>query len=346
MLSYAFQVLRQRDFTDMETEAFDNIHNLFAVILSKGINRQLKQGLYREYQDREDNLNKLRGKINISGSLKLQVERKNMLRCEFDEFTENNKMNQILKSTALLLIHKGTVKTEYKHNLKQDILYFSNVDVVDLRRIAWSRIRFHRHNQNYHMLISICKLIVEGMLLTEASGEHKLANYIDDQAMFMLYENFLYGYFSKEHAGIEVKSSRFDWFVDEESTLLPKMKTDITLIQNSKVLIIDAKYYEKSGMFQNHHNKKSIRSDHLYQIFAYVKNYHSKLFMERTALVDLPEVSGLLLYAQTSKEGPVNQSYLMSGNRISVRTLDLNSEFEIIRDELDAIVVEHFGNLA
>ena len=31
-------------------------------------------------------------------------------------------------------------------------------------------------------------------------------------------------------------------------------------------------------------------------------------------------------------------SYLMSGNRISVKTLDLNCEFERIADQLDEIV--------
>ncbi len=49
MLSYAFQDLRPDREDDVAGEDFERIHDLFASILAKGIARQLKQGLYREY---------------------------------------------------------------------------------------------------------------------------------------------------------------------------------------------------------------------------------------------------------------------------------------------------------
>lgn len=49
MLSYAFQVLQQQDYQCIASEKFEHIDDLFAVILAKGVSRQLKQGLYREY---------------------------------------------------------------------------------------------------------------------------------------------------------------------------------------------------------------------------------------------------------------------------------------------------------
>ncbi len=48
MLSYAFTTLKQSVYENIEKESFDNIHNLFAAILAKGIGLQLKQGLYRK----------------------------------------------------------------------------------------------------------------------------------------------------------------------------------------------------------------------------------------------------------------------------------------------------------
>ena len=44
MLSYAFTTLNQGGYEDVATEEFENMHNLFAAILAKGIGRQLKQG--------------------------------------------------------------------------------------------------------------------------------------------------------------------------------------------------------------------------------------------------------------------------------------------------------------
>lgn len=50
----------------------------------------------------------------------------------------------------------------------------------------------------------------------------------------------------------------------------------------------------------------------------------------------------MLLYAQTDDEIQPNNTYMMSGNKISVRTLDLNCEFAEIAAQLNKIVDEHF----
>ena len=50
----------------------------------------------------------------------------------------------------------------------------------------------------------------------------------------------------------------------------------------------------------------------------------------------------MLLYAKTKDEMQPDGKYLMSGNKITVRTLDLYQSFAEIRKELDGIVEEHF----
>ena len=65
MLSYAFTTLNQGGYEDVATEDFENMHNLFAAILAKGISRQLKQGLYREYLNRKEDVAVVRGKIDM-----------------------------------------------------------------------------------------------------------------------------------------------------------------------------------------------------------------------------------------------------------------------------------------
>ena len=42
MLSYAFRALNQKEYGKVETETFENIADLFAEILSIGINKQIK----------------------------------------------------------------------------------------------------------------------------------------------------------------------------------------------------------------------------------------------------------------------------------------------------------------
>ena len=112
MLSYAFQSLKQSLYEDIAVEEFEDIHNLFAGILSNGIGSQLKQGLYREYVDKYDDLTVLRGKLNIQGTIKNRVQNRQRLSCEFDELSEDNIFNQILKLTATILIKNS--RTSFK----------------------------------------------------------------------------------------------------------------------------------------------------------------------------------------------------------------------------------------
>lgn len=171
MLSYAFQTLKQETYDDVAVESFDEMYNLLAAILAKGIGLQLKQGLYREYISHQEELTVMRDKINMPGTIKNKLLHKQVLTCDFDELSENNMLNQILKTTVMLLLRNGKVKAKYKDDLKKKMLYFSNVDSIEPTEIKWSSIRFQRNNQTYRMLISICQLIIEGVLLYAKTEE-------------------------------------------------------------------------------------------------------------------------------------------------------------------------------
>lgn len=107
--------------------------------------------------------------------------------------------------------------------------------------------------------------------------------------------------------------------------MLPIMQSDIMLVYGDRTLIIDAKYY--SHTTQKQYNVNTLHSNNLYQIFTYVKN--------KAAVGG--EVSGMLLYARTDEEIQPDHTYMMSGNRISVKTLDLNCDFREIARQLNAI---------
>ncbi len=330
MLSYAFTTLNQSNYDEIAAEEFDNMHNLFAAILSKGIGQQLKQGLYREYLNRTEDLAVVRGKIDIQGTIKHKIGKKQMISCEYDVLSENNLLNQILKTTVMLLIHHAKVDSEYKNELKKEMLFFSEVDTIDPTTIKWSGIRFQRNNQTYRMLISLCQFVLEGMLLTTEKGAYKMASFVDEQRMCRLYEKFILEYFSKEYPVLTVKASQIPWALDDGiGTMLPVMQSDITLSYGNKVLIIDAKYYTRTTQVQ--YDVHTLHSNNLYQIFTYVKNTDVNFG-------DKPhEVSGMLLYAQTEESIQPDNVYMMSGNRISVKTLNLNCEFSEIANQLNAI---------
>lgn len=71
MLAYAFQTLSQGNYEDVAVESFDEIYDLFADILAKGIGVQLKQGLYRDYINRQEELSVMRGKSICQGQSRI-----------------------------------------------------------------------------------------------------------------------------------------------------------------------------------------------------------------------------------------------------------------------------------
>lgn len=186
------------------------------------------------------------------------------------------------------------------------------------------------------MLISLCQLILEGMLMTTDSGKYKLASFVDTQRMNRLYEKFILEYYAREYPQVKATASQIPWALDDGfGIMLPVMQSDILLTRGSEVLIIDAKYYTHTT--QTHYDVHTLHSGNLYQIFTYVKNKDMEFG-------DQPhKVSGMLLYAATDEAIQPDHSYQMSGNKISVKTLDLNRDFSEIAAQLNAIVTEHFS---
>ena len=324
MLSYAFHVLNEKGYNKIATEDFENTADLFSEILINAVGKQIKQGLYKDYIPFDETVTSIKGKMNITESINNKSLINKKMNCTYDEFSHNNYLNQIIR----------------KKRLKRILMYFRNVDVIDSKSINW-KIRYDRNNMNYRMIIGVCYLTLNGLLQTEEKGNKKLMEFLDDRAMSRLYEKFILEYYKKEYKdyeGFKADSPQIKWQLDEDDDfdLLPKMQTDVTLEYKDKILIIDAKYYSKST--QEHFNKKTIHSGNLYQIFTYVKNKEEELKNKDYT------VSGMLLYAGTDEDGILDEVYRMSGNTIAVKTLGLNHDFELIKNQLDEIAYKYLIN--
>ena len=327
MLAYAFQILREKGYASCGTEDFENTADLLSAILVKGVSIQIKRGLGKTYIEQTEPLSCLRGKIDVTESIKQQTLIKQQLVCTYDEFSENTYMNRILKTSMELLLRYDIPKTR-KKELRNLLLYFKDVSTLDIHTINWN-FRFNRNNQSYQMLMSVCYLLIKGLLQTTADGTVKLMQFIDEQRMCRLYEKFILEYYKKHYPQIKTAASQISWATDN-TVMLPTMQSDIMLSYGDKTLIIDAKYYGHTTQVQ--YDVNTLHSNNLYQIFTYVKN----------KAVAGGEVSGMLLYARTDEEIQPNNEYMMSGNKISVKTLDLNRDFTEIAAQLNDIAESCF----
>lgn len=331
MLSYAFQILKESGYASCAAEEFENTADLLSAILTKGVTTQIKRGLVREYKEHQEPLSCLRGKISISESIKQQSITKQQLVCSYDDFSLDSYHNRILKTTIESLL-KADIPKSRKRDLRNLLFYFKDVSVLSPYDIDWN-LRFNRHNQTYQMLLSICYLVLKGLLQTTSDGSVKMMKFLDEQRMSRLYEKFILEYYRKEHPEIHASASQIPWALDDRiNFMLPTMQSDIMLSSNETTLIIDAKYYSRTTQVQ--YDVHTLHSGNLYQIFTYVKNKAESG----------GDVSGMLLYAKTDETILPDAVYQMSGNKISVRTLDLDCSFSEIAKQLDDIVNEHFLN--
>mgnify|MGYP002623190032 CR=1 FL=1 len=337
MLAYAFQELRQNNYSEIAGEDFEEIHDLFAEILIRGVSYQLKQGLHRRYVPFREASTTLHGKLDMDEAIRQKIRHSGKIACEYDELSVNNLFNQILVSTATILLKHSGVKKDKKAELKRLLLFFSDVDAIDVKTFKWSTLRFDRNTRNYRMLLYIFYFIIDGMLLTTESGQYKMREFSDDH-MHRLYERFVLEYYRRHHPQTNARSAQIDWNIDKEvssTNILPIMQTDIFLTIGERTLIIDTKYYGKTMQYQ--FDKATIHSNNLNQIYAYVTNHDTG----HTGKVD-----GMLLYAKTQEEiVPDGSMTLTDGNTIYFKTLDLNSDFKNICRQLDGFVNDSINNV-
>lgn len=150
MLAYAFRALEKGAYERLGSEEFGNAQELCAAILARGVESQVKRGLGRGYVPQTEALSYVRGKIDVSASLKTNSLLKRRLVCSYDEFSTDTPANRIVKATMQVLLRSRDVSSVYKRGLRRLMPYLAEVGECDLHRCDWN-VRIGRNNQDYRL---------------------------------------------------------------------------------------------------------------------------------------------------------------------------------------------------
>ena len=335
MLCYAWNVLEKSDDIYLGSEKFDNVYNLLARIYISGLSNLIKRGFNRYYNQENEAISTLKGKINISDSIKSQTFYNGSMICQFDEFSKDIKLNQIIKTTINILIKSPHLDLDLRNKLLKIRLHFSDIKTIAFSKMLFSSLRYNRNNYHYRMLINISELIYYGLITNEDNNDILFLDFVRDNQMAKLYEKFVLNFYKRhlDESIYKVYAPKLSWNLDgeisdEELSLLPEMRTDIVIenkVANTQ-LIIDTKYYTQTLVSSNWTDIEKIRTAHLFQILAYVNNSNFT-----------GEIKGMLLYPTIEKE--INANYPILGKSIGIRTLNLNSEWEDISGRLLSFVI-------
>lgn len=332
MLCYSWSRLESLSEVNVEEIGHKTIPNLLAGVLISQLNRIIKKGLYREYINYEDNLSFITGKLDFQKNIRENRGVNTKFYCQYNEFSINTLMNQVIKSTLYKLIQSEFIDEK---RFKEDIirLYhkFNGIDLIEINSIMFSKIKIHRNNWQYGLLISICKLFHENILMSENNGKYIFKDFLkDEKQMAIIFEEFVRNFYKFHLKNYTVSRETITWklkVMDGDNNLIPQMQTDIVLENKDHKIILDTKFY-KNALSINFQREKFI-SGNLYQIYSYIGNSN---YLKDKKLI------GVLIYPEILREIDFESLILGTPNKIMIKTLNLNQNWKRIEKRLLDIV--------
>lgn len=332
LLCYAWDRLDERDLVKVDATTCNNVVDLFAKVLLNGCTHLFKKGLDRGYVEIADSIRGVKGKIDFGNTLKQNLFSRGQAFCEYDELDYNILHNQVIKSTIAALIQVEDLDKGLKKQLRTIYHKFHGVDTIRINTQHFAKIVLHRNNAFYDFLLKVCRILHDNILVTEEQGKYLFKDFVRDEVkMRTVFEHFVRNFYDKHQHTFDVSSEYIVWnafALDGGSTaLLPLMKTDISLESAKRKIVIDTKYYTET--LKLHYDKEKIRSGHLYQLFAYLKNLEARGGVNKNS-------EGILLYPTVTTE--LAESYQVDGHKISIHTINLNQDWELIHQDLLRII--------
>jgi 5-methylcytosine-specific restriction enzyme subunit McrC len=317
LLCYAWNRLDEAELIDVDIEPKTELVDLFARVLGTGVNHVLRRGLDRGYVTHEEQVRGVKGKILISETIAQLPRRTGRTHCAYDDLSHDVLTNQIIKATIKSLLSIPELDSANKALLFECLSRLSWVSDVALASNHFRRVQLHRNNAFYGFLIAVCEIIYENILPSEKDGGMRFRDFTRDQSkMAMLFQQFLRNFFDREQSKFNVDSPQFRWRASgfpKDMALLPVMQTDIVATSSDRSIVMDAKFYVEALQAGQH--KTTVRSEHLYQIYAYLHHLRS----ERPANTT---IDGILVYPVVAEE--LDLKYSIDGFGIQIRTLDLD----------------------
>lgn len=249
----------------------NSLLDILARLFSKKLLSEMQKGLYREYVSKEDALSIIRGKILISKSIKENTINKNKINCKYDEFTEDNLFNAILKRAVNVILF-STNNDDIKKELNIINNVFSEVSDIYISNNIILNYKLNRMNSRFSECFTLAKLILLNSSMDKSLGKENgfsilfEMNYLYEEYIGVLLEEVFYD--SDIKVNTQEKSKYLLWNTLKERNEIA-LKPDIVIYKDNKPkIIIDTKW--KSASWGN---RESYSQGDIYQMYAYITTY-------------------------------------------------------------------------
>ena len=306
-LTYMLSYTRHLNILDRDISVLAKSQNPFLELLIKNyadsLFEALKKQVARNYIKKEENINVIKGKLLFKEHIKYNMDNKAWFYCGYDEFSENNLLNQLFKFVSECL-SQVTTSASTKKTLKyiKDILV--DIDFKVIKPCDIKALKLTRTQSTFDKPYKLAKMFIENSSIDLRQRNFKTISIVFD--MNLLFEEFIFELINKhkfwfDQNGVPIRKisaqkakrlfrSSKD-LLDKDSQILSSFKntySDILIeFDNNTFLILDTKYKLKSG------ERSDLDNQDIYQMLAY-KAIHSNKDSQRW-----PEI--LLLYPEDKK---------------------------------------------
>lgn len=334
LLCYAWNKLDEKDRVAVSAEDYTKLLDLLAKVLINSTRILLKRGIDRNYANVTTEFAGIKGKLEMSETVKSQLLLKQRTICSFDEFSSNILTNRILVTTLNRLIKTAGLDATLKSEIKDLLWRFDGVVPIELKASLFSRIRLHRNNKFYGFILNICQLVYENSMLSEKTGDWHFMDFVrDERKMNRLFEAFLFNFYAIEQNEYKVRRENIYWRFTSENdhnlNYLPRMQTDITLENATKKIIIDAKFYKET--LKTNYGAEKISSANLYQLFSYLIN------QQNADDTKTQTATGILIYPTIERDYDLH--FCFQNHDLYIKTVNLNSDWRSIEYRLKQIAL-------
>lgn len=332
ILCYAWDVLERAEEVPVGLEEATVPRDLLARIVAREADRLRKRGLQRQYEEQREDLESPRGAVLIDQTLTRALLPQRRVACRYDEHSLATPLNRLLRG-ALEHAARLPLDAAVAAVVRAALRAFPCLPPIPLDSATFGHLRYDRQNAPYRLAMHAAELLVTDAVATSGGSGRRLDDFTQDEhRMGRLFQRFVRRFLEVEQGRWTVSAPHLAFAASGDRlglARLPQLETDLVLGRRGVgEWIVELKCVRET--LQRRNGRSRLRSDHLYQVLAY---------LETRAHAGRRARGGVLLYAE-SDAGPLRHDLVVNGHPLRVRTVPLQGSWAEVRGALLALVDE------
>lgn len=169
MIAVAWDVpVRDGDVTGHDYQDRDLLELLIG-LFARRLQGQMRAGLSRAYCRREDDLGRLRGKLDVTRQFTRLAASPQKLACRYDEFTADTSLNRLLLC-AVTFLRRRSVRADTQRHLNEIAAHFEDVQPVSASEVLAKNIELDRATRRWKIPATLARLLLSSIYQTAHGG--------------------------------------------------------------------------------------------------------------------------------------------------------------------------------